>query len=76
MAESSERELTPDEATCVAEVCEEAFVLCEGERAPRRSGGITGQGACDAIGGLAPGLELASRPAPLRAMSFGGAGGS
>lgn len=40
MAESSERELTPDEAAYVAAAREKAFVLYEGTRTPHRSCGI------------------------------------
>jgi hypothetical protein len=40
MAESSERELTPDEAAYVTAAREEAFVLYEGVRTPHRSCGI------------------------------------
>src|SRR5690349_18917710 len=40
MAESSERELTPDEAAYVAAAREKAFVLYEGVRVPHRSCGI------------------------------------
>lgn len=40
MAESSERELTPDEAAYIAAAREKAFVLYEGVRTPHRSCGI------------------------------------
>ncbi len=40
MAESSQRELTPDEAAYVAAAREKAFVLYEGVRTPHRSCGI------------------------------------
>lgn len=40
MAESSERSLTPDEATYVAAARDKAFVLYEGVRTPHRSCGI------------------------------------
>src|SRR5215467_8703397 len=40
MAESSERSLTPDEASYVAAARDKAFVLYEGVRTPHRSCGI------------------------------------
>src|SRR6185503_15519126 len=40
MAESSERELTPDEASYISAAREKAFVLYEGVRVPHRSCGI------------------------------------
>lgn len=40
MAESSERELTPDEAAYVTAARDKAFVLYEGTRTPHRSCGI------------------------------------
>lgn len=40
MAESSERELTPDEAAYIAAAREKAYVLYEGVRTPHRSCGI------------------------------------
>jgi hypothetical protein len=40
MAESSERERTPDEAAYVTAANEKAFVLSAGARTPRRSCGI------------------------------------
>jgi hypothetical protein len=40
MAESSERELTPDEASYVAAARDKAFILYEGVRTPHRSCGI------------------------------------
>ena len=40
MAESSERELTADEAAYVASARDKAFVLYEGTRTPHRSCGI------------------------------------
>lgn len=40
MAESSERELTPDEASYIAAARAKAFVLYEGVRTPHRSCGI------------------------------------
>lgn len=40
MAESSERELTPDEAASVTAARAQAFVLHEGVRTPHRSCGI------------------------------------
>jgi hypothetical protein len=40
MAESSERELTPDEASYVAAARDKAFLLYEGARTPHRSCGI------------------------------------
>src|SRR5499433_3879331 len=40
MAESSERELTPDEAAYIAAARDKAFVLYEGVRTPHRSCGI------------------------------------
>src|SRR5215475_9857715 len=52
MAESSERELTPDEAAYVAAARDKAFVLYEGVRTPHRSCGIA----------LAETFGLATRP--------------
>src|SRR5258705_9753833 len=40
MAESSERELTPDEAAYITAARDKAFVLYEGVRTPHRSCGI------------------------------------
>jgi hypothetical protein len=40
MAESSERELTPDEASYIAAARDKAFLLYEGVRTPHRSCGI------------------------------------
>src|SRR5215831_5420540 len=40
MAESSERELTPDEAAYIRAARDKAFVLYEGVRTPHRSCGI------------------------------------
>src|SRR5256885_8121881 len=40
MAESSERDLTPDEAAYIAAAREKAFILYEGIRTPHRSCGI------------------------------------